>query len=216
MKLVAATVLLAMGLLQGPAAAAQADPAVGASGVGEQARAEAARQLKVQPGDFTVVSIEPTQWTDSSLGCGKPGTRAAQVMTKGYTVELERQGQRHQVNVAGKHAVMCDSATRISGTTRLPTSARGLDRVAMLARQDLAHRLRLDVAQTGVANVEPRRWTDDDMNCSSGAGAPAAGERSEDQSSTPGYKIELSASGRKYSYHTDLRSVRACPPIEAQ
>jgi hypothetical protein len=214
MKRVAATVLLAMGLLHGPAAEPQADPNVGASAVGEQARAEAVRQLKAQPGEFTVVSVEPTQWTDSNLGCGKPGARAAQVMTNGYTVVLERQGQRHQVNVAGKRAVMCDSATRITGTTRLPTSSRGLDRVAMLARQDLAHRLRLDVAQTGVANVEPRRWTDDDMNCSSGGGAPAAG--SEGQSSTPGYKLELTASGRTYSYHTDLRSVRACPPLEAQ
>jgi hypothetical protein len=71
---------------------------------------------------------------------------------------------------------MCESAARITGTTRLPTSARGLDRITLLARQDLAHRLRLDVAQTGVANVEPRRWTDDDMNCSSGSGGPPAAE----------------------------------------
>jgi hypothetical protein len=86
----------------------------------------------------------------------------------------------------------------------------------MLARQDLAHRLRLDVAQTGVANVEPKRWTDDDMNCNSGSGAPAAAQSPGGQSSTPGYKLELTASGRTYSYHTDLRSVRACPPLEAQ
>jgi hypothetical protein len=216
MKRLTATALLALGLMHGPVAAAQTDPGAGASGVGEQARAEAARQLKAQPGEFTVVSIEPTQWNDSSLGCGKPGARAAQVMTKGYTVVLERQGERHQVNVAGKHAVMCDAATRITGATRLPTSARGLDRVAMLARQDLAHRLRLDVAQTGVANVEPRRWTDDDMNCNSGGGAPASAQSAEGQSSVPGYKLELTASGRTYSYHTDLRSVRACPAIEAQ
>jgi len=224
MKRVAATALLAMGLLHGPAAAPQApradagatDSSVAAAAVGEQARAEAARQLKAQPGEFTIVTIEPTQWTDSSLGCGKPGARSAQVLTKGYTVLLERQGRRHQVSVAGSHAVMCDNATRISGTTRLPTSARGLDRITMLARQDLAHRLRLDVAQTGVANVEPRRWTDDDMNCSSG-GEPAAAETSAGgtgQSSSVGYLLELSASGRTYSYHTDLRSVRACPPVQ--
>jgi hypothetical protein len=212
MKRIAATALLAMGLMHGPTAAAQADQSVAASGVGEQARAEAARQLKTQPGEFTVVTVEPTQWSDSSLGCGKPGTKAAQVMTKGYTVVLERQGQRHQVSVAGSHAVMCDGTTRIAGTTRLPTSARGLDRVAMLARQDLAHRLRLDPANIGVANVEPRRWTDDDMNCHSGGGAPAT----ENSQGTAGYRLELTASGRTYSYHTDLRSVRACPAIEAQ
>ena len=221
MKRVAATALLAIGLLHGPVASPQAgrsgegaaDPSANGAAIGEQARAAAARQLKAQPGEFTVVTIEPTQWSDSSLGCGKPGARSAQVMTKGYAVVLERQGQRHQVNVAGSHAVMCDSTTHITGTTRLPTSARGLDRVAMLARQDLAHRLRLDPANIGVANVEPRRWTDDDMNCSSGGGAPGAVENSQ---GTAGYRLELTASGRTYSYHTDLRSVRACPPLEAQ
>jgi hypothetical protein len=227
MKRVAATALLAMGLLHGPAAAPQAartgddaaESSVAAAKVSEQARAEAARQLKAQPGEFTVVTVEPTQWTDSSLGCGKPGARSAQVMTKGYMVVLERQGRRHQVNIAGSHAVMCDGTTRISGTTRLPTSSRGLDRITMLARQDLAHRLRLDPANIGVANVEPRRWTDDDMNCSSGGGGPPAGETSTEgagQSSTVGYRLQLSASGRTYSYHTDLRSVRACPPLESQ
>ena len=186
MKRVAATAVLAMGLLHGPVAAPQAartgdgaaDSSVAAAKVSDQARAEAARQLQAQPGEFTVVTVEPTQWTDSSLGCGKPGARSAQVMTKGYTVLLERQGRRHQVNIAGSHAVMCDSATRISGTTRLPTSSRGLDRITMLARQDLAHRLRLDPANIGVASVEPRRWTDDDMNCSSGGGGPPAAETS--------------------------------------
>jgi hypothetical protein len=228
MKRVAATALLAMGLLHGPAAAPQAprpgeaaaNSSTPAAAVGEQARAAAARQLKAQPGEFTIVSVEPTQWSDSNLGCGKPGTRSAQVMTRGYAVVLERQGQRHQVNVAGSHAVMCDSAARITGTTRLPTSARGLDRITMLARQDLAHRLRLDVAQTGVSNVEPRRWTDDDMNCNSGGGGPPAAEASgaagAGESSAVGYRLELTASGRAYSYHTDLRSVRPCPPLELQ
>jgi hypothetical protein len=224
MKRIAATALLALSLLHGPAAVAQegrtaTDSSVAAARVSEQARAEAARRLKAQPDEFTVVSVEPTQWTDSNLGCGKPGTRSAQVMTRGYTVVLERQGQRHQVNVAGSHAVMCDSTTRISGTTRLPTSSRGLDRITMLARQDLAHRLRLDAANIGVEKVEPRRWTDDDMNCSSGGGGPPAPETSAGgaaESSSVGYRLELSASGRTYTYHTDLRSVRACPPGEAQ
>src|SRR4030095_2367360 len=106
MKRVAATALLAMGLLHGPIAAPQAgrtgdgaeDPSAAAAAVSEQARTEAARQLKAQPSEFTVVAIEPTQWSDSSLGCGKPGTRSAQVMSNGYLVVLERQGRRHQVN----------------------------------------------------------------------------------------------------------------------
>ena len=210
MKRVAATALLAMGLLHGAARAAESStPAQAASG---QARAAAARELKAQPGDFTVVTIEPTQWSDSSLGCGKAGAKSAQVMTNGYIVVLERQGERHEVHVAGSHALMCEAATRMTGTVRQPSS-RGLDRITMLARQDLAHRLRLDAEHIGVTKVEPRRWTDDDMNCSSDGGTPAGAGNSADQYSAAGYRIELTASGRTYSYHTDLRSVRACPPI---
>lgn len=228
MKRVAATALLAIALLHGPAAAPQdgragdraGDSSTVAQAASEQARAEAARQLKAPASEFTVVSIEPTQWSDSSLGCRKPGAMYTQVMSNGYTVVLERQGRHHQVNVAGSRAVMCEAATQITGTVRQPMSARGVDRVSALARQDLANRLRLNVENIHVANVEPRRWTDDDMNCSSGGGSPAGSDNSADttgsQGSAVGYRLALSASGRTYFYHTDLRSVRACPPLEAQ
>jgi hypothetical protein len=223
MKRVAATALLAIALLQGPAMSQDGgsdakDPGAAARAAGEQARAEAARQLQAQASEFTVVTVEPTQWTDSSLGCRKAGSMSAQVVSDGYVVVLERQGKRHQVNVAGSRAVMCETATRITGTTRQPMSARGLDRVTTLARQDLANKLRLDAQHIRVANVEPRRWTDDDMNCSSGGGSPAGpdGSAASSQSSGVGYRLALSASGRTYFYHTDLRSVRACPPTEAQ
>ena len=215
MKRVAATALLAMGLLQG--AAAGPDSSAAAQSAAEQARAEAARQLHAQANEFAVVTIEPTQWSDSSLGCRKPNAMYQEVMSSGYTVLLERHGQRHQVNVAGSRAVMCEQSARLSGTVRLPMSAPGLDRVTTLARQDLANRLHLDVQHVRVAKVEPRLWTDDDMNCTSGGGTPAA-EAPDAAGSAPGsgYRLALSASGRTYFYHTDLRSVRACPPIESQ
>jgi hypothetical protein len=217
MKRVAATALIAIGLLHGPGAGSQAtsdggqDSSAAAQAAADQAKAEAARQLRAQTSDFTVVTIEPTQWSDSSLGCSKPGLMYTQVVSDGYTVVLEREGRRYQVNVSGSRAVMCEPATRITGTVRQPMSAHGLDKMAMLARQDLANRLRLDVQHIRVANIEPRRWTDDDMNCSTGSGSPAT-----DAPSGVGYRLALAASGRTYFYHTDLRSVRACPPIENQ
>lgn len=220
MKRVAATALLAIGLLHGAVAAASSQDSGEAAqaAAAEQAKAEAARQLQASPGDFTVVTVEPTQWSDSSLGCRKPGSMYTQVISNGYTVVLERAGKRHQVNVSGSRAVMCEPATRITGTVRLPMSARGLDKMSLLARQDLANRLRVDVQHIRVANIEPRRWTDDDMNCSSGGGTPAAGASAATASPTSGvgYRLALTASGRTYFYHTDLRAVRACPPIESQ
>jgi hypothetical protein len=219
MKRIAATALLAMGLIQ-VAAASQDSPGKSdeqadsgaAQAAGEQARAAAANQLHAQASEFKIVTIEPAQWSDSSLGCRKPNAMYQQVVSSGYVVVLEREGKRHQVNVAGSRAVMCDVATRLSGTVRQPMPARGLDRVASLARQDLANRLHVDVEQIRIATMEPRRWTDDDMNCRSGKGEPVTGESAEGI----GYRLALTTSGRTFFYHTDLRSVRACPPIEDQ
>ncbi len=189
--------------------------AAGAQAAADQARAAAAKQLRAQASEFTVVTVEPAQWSDSSLGCRKPNSKYQQVMSNGYVVVLERQGKRHTVNVAGTRAVICEPSNRLTGTVRQPMSARGLERVTTLARQDLANRLRMDVQQIRVANVEPRQWTDDDMNCSSGGGSPAAAAPA-GAASAAGYRLALNASGRTYFYHTDLRSVRACPPIESQ
>src|SRR5688572_28284881 len=116
MKRIAATALLAMGLLQVAAAVSQdnrgtsdgPDSSAGAQAAAEQARAEAARQMKATASEFTVVTVEAAQWTDSSLGCRKPNAMYQEVVSSGYVVVLEREGKRHQVNVAGSRAVMCD------------------------------------------------------------------------------------------------------------
>jgi hypothetical protein len=222
MKRVAATALLAMGLLHINASAqdergtrGEPDSSAAAQAAAEQARAAAAHELHAQASEFSVVTIEAAQWSDSSLGCRKSGGMTTDVMSSGYTVVLERKGERHQVNVAGSRAVMCAPNTRLSGTVSLPMSEPGLDRVSTLARQDLANRLHLEVQQVHVANVEPRRWTDDDMNCTTGGSTPGTVDPA-GSASAVGYRLALSASGRTYFYHTDLRSVRACPPLESQ
>ena len=217
MKRVAATALLAIGLLYGVVAAAAPDTTQTAQAAAEQARAAAARELHAQPSEFTVVTIEPAQWSDSSLGCRKPNAMYQEVISSGYVVVLERDGTRHQVNVAGSRAVMCEPSTRLTGTVRQPLGARGLDRMTALARQDLANRLHLDAQQIHVASTQPRRWTDDDMNCASGGGESAtAVPGAPRETAAIGYRLALTASGRTYFYHTDLRSIRACPPIPAQ
>jgi hypothetical protein len=104
----------------------------------------------------------------------------------------------------------------VASSAQEPMSARELERMTMLARRDLANRLRLNVEHVHVAKVEARRWTDDDMNCAGGGGAAVAANAADagnpEQGAATGYRLELSASGRTYFYHTDLRSVRACPP----
>jgi hypothetical protein len=210
MKRVAATALLAMGLLHVAAAANEpADSSAAAQAAAEQARAEAARQLKVPANEFAVVTIEPKQWSDSSLGCRKPNTMYLDVISDGYVVTLERQGTRHQVNVAGSRAVMCGPNLRLSGTTRGPMSARGLERVTTLAREDLAQRLGADPAKIRMAGVQPHRWDDSALGCPREGEAIQAGP-------VDGFKLALKYSGRTYAYHTDRENVRPCPAIEAE
>jgi hypothetical protein len=227
MKRIAATTLFAIGLVQMTNASSQdtgsagladtptADSSEATRAAGEQARAEAARRLRAQPSEFNIVAIEAVQWSDSSLGCRRPGEMYLQVVSSGYTVVLERQGQRHRVNVAGSRAVLCNNDARGGSLAHQPVRARGLQQMTALARQDLANRLRLDVQQIRVVNMEPQRWTDSEMNCSSAGGAASTSDTSAAAGAATGFRLTLSASGRSYFYHTDLKSVRACPPIEA-
>ncbi|HKQ16206.1 MAG TPA: hypothetical protein VJT80_22495 [Steroidobacteraceae bacterium] len=208
MKRVAATALLAMGLLHGTAAVSQ-DSSAAAQAAAEQARAEAARQLKATADEFTVVSVEPRQWSDSSLGCRKPGAMYLDVISEGYIVVLERAGSRHQVNVAGSRAVMCDQANRLTGTVRRPMNARGLDVMMERARQDLAQRLGADPAKIRLAGQESYRWDDSGLGCPRPGEALRAGP-------VDGFKLSLKYAGRTYTYHTDRQDVRPCPAIEAE
>lgn len=56
-----------------------------------------------------VVSVEEMEWSDSSLGCPKPGMMYMQVITPGYRVTLEHDGQRYTFHTDRSHrAVRCD------------------------------------------------------------------------------------------------------------
>jgi hypothetical protein len=63
--------------------------------------------------------------------------------------------------------------------------------------QDLAQRLGLDVSEISTAGVESVEWSDSSLGC------PAPG-MSYLTVITPGFKIALEASGKPYTYHTDL------------
>ena len=42
----------------------------------------------VDPASITLVSIEPVEWRDSSLGCPQPDMMYAQMLTPGYRIVL--------------------------------------------------------------------------------------------------------------------------------
>ena len=66
----------------------------------EEALAAAIANLSQQTGvpadEITLVSMEATKWSDTSLGCPQEGYMYAQVITPGYLIVLAAQGQQYE------------------------------------------------------------------------------------------------------------------------
>lgn len=121
------------------------------------AKATLAGQAKIAIGDIAMTQIEPKTWSDSSMGCGKPGTMALQVITEGYAVTLEAQGRKYRVHVSGNSAIVCDQPALVRNELRRPGNARGLDVMIEKARQDLAQRLGADPAAIRLQGTQPHQ-----------------------------------------------------------
>lgn len=196
-------------------AAGEQAPQHGLQLTSEQQAAVAVAQRTVGgPGakasDFTVRSVEPRQWSDSSLGCRQRGMSYLQVITDGYVVKLESRGRLHEVHVAGDNAVTCDGAAIGAPRTPMPTPrATNLDAMERDAIADLAQRLKVNAADIRVTARIPQTWPDATLACSTVAATP------QPASPVAGFKLVLRYMDRPYTYHTDVKRVMACPPIEA-
>lgn len=75
----------------------------------QAAVAAAAAELGADRTAVTVVSFEPRDWGDTSLGCPKEGEVYAQVITPGYLVLLTVDGRQHEYHTDGvDRAIRCD------------------------------------------------------------------------------------------------------------
>lgn len=174
----------------------------------QRARAKLAEQFKIAPDEITVTRSEAQTWSNSSMGCGKPGAVALTVITEGYAVVLSAQGREHNVHVSGSNAVVCNKGAILHRDSRA-MNARGLDLMMERARQDLAQRLGADPAKIRLGGMQAHRWDDSALGCPRQGEAIQAGP-------VDGFKLALKYSGRTYTYHTDRRDVRPCPAIEAE
>jgi hypothetical protein len=202
---------LMVGVLVGVETKAQDVPA-NATNQAEQelaiarAKQTLAKALGIEETDIELVKSEARSWNDSSMGCGKPGTMAMQVITPGYAVSLRANGKQHSVHVSRSSAVVCDRPTLM----RKPSQAargRGVDALIQLAKEDLAKHLGIDAATIRVAGMQPQKWPDSTLGCSQQTENVEPGP-------IPGYRISLRHQNRVYTYHADMKSVHACPPIE--
>ena len=67
--------------------------------------------------DVEIVSTLAMDFSDSSLGCPKPGMSYLQVITPGYQVLASYAGKTYDVRIAGQRALICDKTVE-RGTGR--------------------------------------------------------------------------------------------------
>jgi len=67
------------------------------------------KHLDIPKSQITLLSIKPTNWPDTSLGCPKPGMMYAQVITPGFRIELEVGEERYVYHTDRvTRVVLCD------------------------------------------------------------------------------------------------------------
>lgn len=72
--------------------------------------ADLSEQSSVPPEEITLVSMEAVEWSDSSLGCPQEGFMYAQVITPGYLIMLEANGEQfaYHTDQEGNSIVRCE------------------------------------------------------------------------------------------------------------
>lgn len=65
-------------------------------GAVEQARNDLAKRLKVDAGDVKERSVEDADFPDMALGAAENGEMSGQMITKGWRIRLEAQGQAYE------------------------------------------------------------------------------------------------------------------------
>ena len=85
------------------------DPLV--SGLVEQAMADLSQRIQVPVERITLKVVEAVQWRDSSLGCPEPGMYYLMVITPGYRIQLEANGEVYEYHTSETRVVYCENPT---------------------------------------------------------------------------------------------------------
>ncbi len=91
----------------------------------EQAVADLAARLTIDPSEIVVVSWEEVDWPDGSIGCPQPGMRYTQAIVNGSKIVLEVDGVEYHYHQGGSRDLfLCEQAAVDKGVAP-PTT--GLD-----------------------------------------------------------------------------------------
>lgn len=72
------------------------------------ARADLSQRLSAKVDDIRVTSAQPVEWSDASLGCPKRGVMYIQVITPGYQIVLEMNGQEFDYHADNQRVFLCE------------------------------------------------------------------------------------------------------------
>jgi len=81
---------------------------VAAARMYELARQDLAARLSVAVEDVKGNFVKPTTWPDTSLGCPQAGEVYAQVLTEGFLIELEFEGQTCEYHTDMERVLLCE------------------------------------------------------------------------------------------------------------
>jgi hypothetical protein len=176
-------------------------------------KGDLARQLGIAVDQIQVVSIKAVDWPDTSLGCPKPNMFYAEVITPGFEIILEANGQEYAYHAGGGEYVQCEGQWPVEAPT-VSTASEGtgwspeVTALVDKARADLITRAGVSAEDISVRSVQEVQWRDGSLGC------PQPG-MNYIMMITPGYLIILEAEGQAYEYHASLNDVVWCEKPQA-
>jgi hypothetical protein len=173
----------------------------GAVDLAAQVRQDLAAQLDIQLDKVIVLEATAVEWRDSSLGCPEPDTMYLTVITPGYHIVLEANGEKYSYHTdENDRFVLCPadrSLLETGDTDNMDGSfARGSEAMIAEVKQDLANQLAIELNDITVVEATAVEWSDSSLGC-------PEPDMMYLTVITPGYRIILEADGEKYHYHTN-------------
>jgi hypothetical protein len=98
-----------------PTLPAPADPVM--HSLIDEAKADLAQRLSLSVEQIILLEAVRVVWPDSSLGCPEEGTAYAQVLTPGYLIRLEANGQEYEYHASRSTVFYCQNPSPpVAGT----------------------------------------------------------------------------------------------------
>jgi hypothetical protein len=155
--------------------------------------------------EIEVMDYESENWSDSCLGLAQPGEMCLQVITPGWRIEFQSNGEKfvYHTDKSGDSLRLAFSSTPVEPPPSDFSPGEELPPAVQAAVDKLSQIITIDPEIIEVVSAQQTTWSDSCL----GLGGP---DELCLQVITPGWKVTLSAQGKEYELHTneDGSSVR--------